>query len=354
MQHVGGDRLYVWVLPVNFDIRSAWIFFWLKLLRSLYFARTQALPSRRTVCTNVQYCVHQRTVLWAPTHSTVCTNAQYCVHQRTVLWAPTYSTVCANVQYLHFHRSVGLTSPERVVDLVFSFNRFQSVIKLRIIPVARRLVVLTCCVSLSFTSPPQTQQQFLCIGKNSVISAYCTTNPPSLMTRSLCVARYQCQTEGQTGSSKLWNKILGVSVPCVSLSPSPIPSPPTLHYHNGEGLKLLGYSTTVTVPIACGLERQYKDKDLRHSDMSPVQKRGANSDEARVSSLEKPWRVVLHDVILIRASPWSVVAGILNRNTVFRIRTFVWELRWKFSCYSWNVKNRGLPSSRQASIRQTF
>jgi len=88
---------------------------------------------------------------------------------------------------------------------------------------------------------------------------------------------------------------------CRSL-PSPIPSPPTLHYHNGEGLKLLGYPATVTEPTACGLEREYKDKDVRLSDMLPIQKLGANGDEARVSGLEKPCRVVLRDGILIRAS----------------------------------------------------
>jgi hypothetical protein len=95
-------------------------------------------------------------------------------------------------------------------------------------------------------------------------------------------ARQKAKREVRSCEIKFWGFLF-----LVSLSPSPIPSP-ILLYHNGEVLKLLGYSTTVTVPIACGLERQYKDKDLRHSDMSPVQKRGANSDEARVSSLEKP------------------------------------------------------------------
>jgi hypothetical protein len=75
-----------------------------------------------------------------------------------------------------------------------------------------------------------------------------------------------------------------------------------------------------------------------------------------MSGLQKPWRVVLHDGILIRDSlcSWSSVSGILNGKTVFRIRTFVWELRWKFNYYSWNVTNRGLPSSEQASIHQNF
>jgi hypothetical protein len=75
-------------------------------------------------------------------------------------------------------------------------------------------------------------------------------------------------------------KILGVSVPFVASSPCTITT--------AEGLKLLGYPTTVPVPNACRLERQYKDKDVGHSDMLPIQKRGVNGGEARVSLLEKP------------------------------------------------------------------
>jgi hypothetical protein len=63
--------------------------------------------------------------------------------------------------------------------------------------------------------------------KNSVISAYLTANPPSPMTRSLCVAQCHCQAEGKTGRWKLVNKILRVSVPCVVPNPSPsLPLPP--------------------------------------------------------------------------------------------------------------------------------
>jgi hypothetical protein len=96
-------------------------------------------------------------------------------------------------------------------------------------------------------------------------------------------ARKKAKWEVGSCEIKFWGFLFLVSLP-----PLPVPSPPTLHYHNGEGLKLLGYPTTVTVPTACGLERQYKDIDVRLSDMLPIQKLGANGDEAHVSGLEKP------------------------------------------------------------------
>jgi hypothetical protein len=104
-------------------------------------------------------------------------------------------------------------------------------------------------------------------------------------------------------SIKFWGFLLLVSLP-QSL-------PLTLSQRQRSEIVCLSNHYHCTVPTACGLERQYKDKDVRHSDMLPTQKRGANGNEGCVSGLENPWRVVLHDEILIRASSWLGVAGIL-------------------------------------------